>query len=84
LNGLVELGIENQTPCLRTVQRWRSRLQTDGHFRPYQPHGNHRPAGLVGTDKMILLLFRSAYPRATAAEAAAFIFRNSIRDEPKV
>jgi len=76
--GRIELGIPGLTPSVRSVERCNHRLANEGHFLPYLPHGNHRPAGLVGTDRFLLLLFRLAYPRATAAECAAFIFRNSI------
>ena len=87
LAGIVQTDVVNgneRTPSARSAQRWRQRLITEGHSRPYQPHGNHRPVGLVGTDRFLLLMFRFAYPRATAAETAAFIFQNSIRDVPRL
>jgi len=84
LAGHVEIGVPGVTPSKRTLRRWRRAVVDVGHARPYQHHGNHRPTGLVGSDRFLLLLFRWALPYADAAETAAFIFRNSVRDEPRV
>jgi len=87
LAGLLQTDQVNgdeRTPSTRSAQRWRHRLATERHYRPYQPHGNNRPVGLVGSDRFLLLIFRFAYPRATAAESAALIFQNSIRDLPRL
>ena len=84
LAGHLDIGIFGVTPHEKTVGNWRRRLEDEGHFRPYERRGNRRPTGLVGSDKFLLLHLRIAFPRLTAAEIAALIFNNSIRDVPVV
>ena len=60
------------------------RLQQEGHNREYERRGNKRPGALVGSDKWLLLLLRSAFPKATAAEATAFIYRNTLNHIPRI
>ena len=76
--------IPGVTPSERTRRRWNQRLHQEGHNREYERRGNKRPGALVGSDKWLLLLFRSAFPKATAAEAAAFIYRNILNHIPRI
>jgi len=72
------------TPHPRTVARWRHLYANTGSFTGYERRGNKRPSSIVGRDKYLLLMFRSAFPRATAAEVAAFIFRNTLNQNPRI
>jgi len=71
--------VKGITPCPRTQRRYRQQFIMEGHDLPYKPRGNKFATGLVGTDKLLLLLFRIAFPKERAVEVAAFIFRNTIR-----
>jgi hypothetical protein len=72
------------TPHLRTVARWRLLYANTGSFTGYERRGNKRPVSIVGRYKFLLLMFRTAFPRATAAEVAAFIFRNTLNQNPRI
>ena len=76
--------IPGVTPSERTRRRWNQRLYQEGHNREYERRGNKRPGALVGSDKWLLLLLRSAFPKATAAEATAFIYRNTLNHIPRI
>jgi len=76
--------IPGTTPCLRTQQRWNRRLLMEGHYRPYERRGNKRPGTIVGSDKFLLVLFRSKFPKATAAEVAAFLYNNTLNHNPRI
>lgn len=62
-------------PSKRTTRRWRQRLQDRGTTRRFHRQGNRRAAVLVGTDALNLVLFRSIFPKSTAAQLNAMLFR---------
>ena len=62
-------------PSRRTTARWRARLQERGNYRRFVRQGNHRASVLVGIDALNLVVYRSIFPKATAAELNAFLFR---------
>jgi hypothetical protein len=76
--------IPGWTPSLRSRRRYRQRLNNLGHCRKFKRRGNRRPTAIVGYDKLLLVLFRAAFPKATAAEVAAFLYRNTLNANPVI
>lgn len=72
------------TPNRRTRRRWRRMFAMTGSWTGYERRGNKRPTSMVGRDLWLLLLFRKAFPRATAAEVAAIIYNNTLNLNPKI
>jgi hypothetical protein len=51
----------------------------DGIVLAYKMTGNHDPTVLHGEDRVLLALYRLAFPRAPADESRAFLFNYSSR-----
>ena len=62
-------------PSMRTEQRWVDLVDQLGHFRKCRHTENDRATVLRDHDLILLALYRLAYPKATAAEINAFLFR---------
>ena len=62
-------------PSTRTENRWVNLVNQLGHYRKCRPTGNNRVTVLRDHDLILLSLYRLAYPKATAAEINAFLFR---------
>ena len=62
-------------PSKRTERRWVNLVNQLGHFRKCRHTGNDRATVLRDHDLILLALYRLAYPKATAAEINAFLFR---------
>jgi len=62
-------------PSTRTENRWVNLVNQLGHYRKCRPTGNNRATVLRDHDLILLSLYRLAYPKATAAEINAFLFR---------
>ena len=68
------------TPSLASIKRWRAKALNPldgGTILPFRSNGNKRAEVLRGRDMLILSLHRFAWPKSTAAEAAATVARFS-------
>lgn len=72
---LTALRASHQYPSKRTEKRWQNLLVTYGHFRQCRRTGNKRASVFHDNDLLLLALYRIAYPKATAAEVNAFLYR---------
>ena len=62
-------------PSLRTERRWVQLQERFGHYRPCRKLGNSRATVLRDHDLMLLSLYRVVFPKATAPEINAFLYR---------
>jgi hypothetical protein len=62
-------------PNIMTENRWAALRNNLGHFRPCRRSGNAFATALRGQDLIYLAIYRVAYPKATAAEVQAFLYR---------
>lgn len=74
-NLLNQLQQQHLLPNNDTIRRWRRQEEELGHFRACVRNGNgsHGPR-LRGVDLILLAIFRSVYPKSTAAEVNAFLY----------
>ena len=72
---LTQLRAAHLFPSLITEDRWNNLLTNLGHYRKCQHSGNRRAAVLRDHDLILLALYRIAFPKATAAEINAFLYR---------
>jgi len=54
----------------RSITRWRTRILSD------LPSGNKQTPKIHGTDQFALIMYRLAWPKCSADEMRAFLFRN--------
>ncbi|KAL7547765.1 hypothetical protein ACHAWF_015603 [Thalassiosira exigua] len=66
---------QHRYPVMCTEIRWQHLLNRLGHYRPCRRTGNNRATVLRDHDQILLALYRVAYPKATAAEINAFLYR---------
>ena len=76
-----DLRQQNLHPSKSTTSRWARRQATEGHIMPFEMNGNRDATVLKGHQLMMLSLFRLSYPKATAAEANAFLFTSTAPGE---
>ncbi|KAL9179479.1 hypothetical protein ACHAXT_008769 [Thalassiosira profunda] len=62
-------------PSERTELRWEDLQASLGHVRQCRRTGNKRATVLRDHNQLLVALYRIAYPKATAAEVNAFLFR---------
>jgi hypothetical protein len=62
-------------PSLRSEYRYLTLNATRGHVRACRRTGNNRATVLRGHDIFLLALYRIVFPKATAAEVNAFLYR---------
>ena len=62
-------------PSLDTEDRWSDLFAGFGHYRHCRRTGNARAHVLRDHDCLLLALYRVAFPKATAAEINAFLYR---------
>ena len=62
-------------PSIMTERQWQNILTRLGHYRPCRRTGNNRATVLQDHDQILLVLYRIAYPKCTAAEINAFLYR---------
>ena len=62
-------------PSLRSEYRYSALNATRGHVRACRRTGNNRATVLRGYDLFLLALYRTVFPKATAAEINAFLYR---------
>jgi hypothetical protein len=62
-------------PSLRSEYRYSALNATHGHVRACRRTGNNRATVLRGHDIFFLALYRIVFPKATAAEVNAFLYR---------
>ena len=62
-------------PSLRSEYRYSTLNATRGHVRACRRTGNNRATVLRGHDIFLLALYRIVFPKATAAEVNAFLYR---------
>ncbi|EJK43907.1 hypothetical protein THAOC_37602 [Thalassiosira oceanica] len=62
-------------PSQRSERRWAGLLQRLGHYRKCRPTGNNRATVLRDENLILIALYRIVFPKATAAEINAFLFR---------
>ena len=65
---------QRQWASLRTLRRWRRRLQQYGHLRRFQRQGNVRATVLRGRALFMLAYYRMLFPKARAAEINVWMF----------
>lgn len=61
-------------PSVRTIQRYRRRMQSLGHLRRFHRTGNNRATVLRGHASYLLMLYRVAFPKAQLSQVNAFLF----------
>ena len=67
-------------PSLQTEKRWEALFNRLGHYRQCRRTGNIRATVLRDHDQVLLVLYRIAFPKATAAEINAFLYRANYGD----
>ena len=73
---LIQQTRETRTyPSRSTESRWLHRLITTGDTRAYRRTGQQRAEVLCRDDLLYLALYRICFPKATAAELNAFLYR---------
>ena len=66
---------QGRYPCNKSVRRWRDLRLQFGHVRACRRTGNARATVLRDHNIILLALYRLAFPKATAAEVNAFLYR---------
>ena len=72
---IVNLRALHVFPSVSSERRWAELLQQLGHYQKCRPTGNRRATVLRDQDLILLALYRLVFPKATAAEINAFLFR---------
>jgi hypothetical protein len=72
---IVHLRNARLWPSTQTIHRWVALRDRFGHCRPCQRSGNIRATVLRDHDLFLLALYRVVYPKATATEINAFLYR---------
>jgi hypothetical protein len=72
---LVNLRQQYMYPSLVTEHRWQSLVDNLGHYRKCRRTGNNRATVLRDHDLILLALYRVAFPKVTAAEINAVLYR---------
>jgi hypothetical protein len=79
---------ESRTPSLRSRRRWIQKSNNLGDCREFERRANWHPASnchcWIRQAPLFLVLFRAAFPKATAAEVAAFLYRNTLNANPVI
>ena len=70
-----QLRVLKVCPSKRSEYRWQNLLDTHGHTKPCQRSGNNRATVFQNHDLFLLALYRIAFPKTTAAEINAFLYR---------
>jgi transposase len=60
-------------PCANSIKNWINRRDTEGNFRPYEHSGNSPSDVLRGREALLVAVYRTGYPEATADEVLAFV-----------
>ena len=71
---LLSLRQSGLWPCRQTINRWRRRRQTEGHFTPYRRTGNKRTTVLQGIEAIQLSWLMAVFPRINAHEINVFLY----------
>ena len=72
---IAQLRQQQLYPSICTEERWAHLHNQFGHCRPCRRTGNARATVLRGHDLVLLSLYRMVFPKATAAEINAFLYR---------
>ena len=73
--AFVQLRALRLFPSISTVRRHVTQQNNLGHIRQCRRTGNRRATVLRDHDLLLLALYRIAFPKATAAEINAFLYR---------
>jgi hypothetical protein len=69
-----------QFPCNRTIRRYIQLEQELGHVRPCRRTGNRRASVLRDHNIVFLALYRVVFPKCSAAQINAFLYRVNFGD----
>ena len=70
-----QLRVLKVYPSKQSEYRWQNLLDTHGHTKPCRRSGNNRATVFRNHDLFLLALYRIAFPKTTAAEINAFLYR---------
>ena len=70
-----QLRVLNVYPSKQSEYRWQNLLDTHGHTKPCRRSSNNRATVFRNHDLFLLALYRIAFPKTTAAEINAFLYR---------
>ena len=71
---ILQMQAAKKYPCDRTILRYITQYQTEGHVIPYRRTGNKRAQReVIGIDLISLAICRSIQPKAMICEVKAFI-----------